>query len=468
MKKIILSLLILLSALVVPFYAQQKQRLGIKPQKINLEGEANTSAKIEAYCFDRHIVIDKAYDYNYLHTDKNAVRVTVGDKEYSLPEAISAGKIRVTGRPGNKGESDLIIEITKLTAEKVTVNVEKVSVFRNMPGTYDNRNALNRLSAADSSQSRQDLQDSIWESDIDRMRLESLGFKSIAEFQKKFGLSDSNAFDAQTSALLAEKERALIRFFEQNYLSFPRTDTKVKSVADNIERLEEIYELEQTGVYSPLIATLFESYRKEHLPKIRELRTFSAELKSYVFRIEPSYGVKNSYTFYSPLGAFKLKNTKEVTDTLSAWSERFEEIYVSLEGFSPEQAEGLKTSLNIHSVNMLRNDSTKGKFFLTGEVTQFVSSSPVVKIGSEYRSTLVYKTVKVETNQKMNVTARLRQTVSKFIQSFKSLATQKRSLPSIVSEARKASGSVKLGFGEFGEIEIIELLREKSFELNAE
>jgi hypothetical protein len=471
MKKIISSWLILLSImslLVVSSFAQ-KQRLGIRPQKITLDGEKYTSVNVEAYCFDRHILIDKPTDYSYLHTDESAVRVFVGAQEYTLPAAINAGKIKIIGRPGKTGEPDLIIEIVKLVPDKVIVVIENVSVFRDVPGVYLNRSALNVLNSADSSQNRQSIQDNIWVADINRSRLQSLGYKSIEEFQQKFGLPVSKYFDPQTAAKLEVEENALIRRFEQNYLGVTRSDTKVKSVADNIERLGQKYEGKEAPGLISGVSPLFEKYLREHVTVIRELGKSSSESGSYVLRVEPLYGSENLYTFYSPFGVFRLKDTKELTEVLTAWSEKGREIYVYLAGFTPEKAEGLKTSMNINAINLLKNDSIRGRFFSLGTVAEVVSDSPVTKIGNEYSSTLVYKVVEVTTAQKMTVRAKLRNTVSKFVQSFKGLVNGKRSLPSIAGQARKASGgSVKLEFGELGEIEIIKLFRKNSSELNIE
>src|SRR5207302_4371211 len=99
MKKLIFLLLASLVSIILsvfPAYAQH-QRLGIRPQEIVLDAE-KPSKPVEAYCFDRHVIIGKSYDYRFLQTDGSAVQVIVGKKNYSLSNAIKEGKIQVHGR----------------------------------------------------------------------------------------------------------------------------------------------------------------------------------------------------------------------------------------------------------------------------------------------------------------------------------------------------------------------------------
>jgi len=474
MKKLIFLLLAPFVSTILsvfPAYAQ-RQRLGIRPQEIVLDTE-KPSKPVEAYCFDRHVIIDKSYDYRHLQTDGSAVQVIVGKKNYSFSNAIKEGVIKVSGRPGNKtkGEAELVIEITKLVPDLVTIKVAKASVFRDTPGTYKNQKALDLLNSVNTN-GRESIQTAIWEKDRDRSRLESLGYRSKDDFLKIHKLS-SNTSDDQISEALKAEEDTLVRTFEAVHIYARRDDTPVQSVSDNIRRLQELYGVQETGVFGDDVIRLFKKYAVEHLPAVKETIDLSHASGSSVIRVKSVIGDDQVYTVYGWFGAFRTDKIDELRGIVSSLSKENKGMFLDLEFPSPEKIEAFTTSMNIAnspSVTMIEGTTpgAKEKFFDSGKVTKLVSSSPVIKTKEGFRSTLTYKTETAVTNQKMTVTARVRQTATKFIQTFRSLVNGKRNASSIVSEARRVSGSVTLGFDEVGRIRIIKLFREKSFGMAAE
>ncbi len=467
MKKLLLVLLaafasICLSA--VPSYSQH-QRLGIRPQEIVLDAE-KPSKTVEAYCFDRHVVIDDAYDYRHLHTDGSAVKVIVGKKTYSFSNAIKEGVIKVSGRPGDqrKGEPQLVIEITKLVPDAVTVRVAKATVFRDQPGTYKNQKALDALSATNVSAGRQGTQDLIWEADLERSRLETLGYKSKDDFRK----SHANASDDQLSANLKRDEDALIQRFEAAHIFARRTDTRIQSASDNVRSLQQLYGVKETGVFGDDVNALFKRYEMEYLPSVRETVNLSRASNSYVLKVKSTIGDDKLYTVYTPFGVFRSNNTDALTQLISALSNRDKGIFLDLEFPSREKIDGFITTFNVASrpsVTMIEGTpAAKDRFFNSGNVTRLVSSSPAIKTQGGFGSTLVVKTDQAVVNQKVTVTAKARRTVTKFVRTFRSLINGKRNVPSIASEARRVSGSVALGF-EVHRIQIIRRSPEKFVEV---
>jgi hypothetical protein len=475
MKKLIFLLFASVVSIILsgfPAYAQH-QRLGIRPQEIVLDAE-KPSKPVEAYCFDRHVIIDRSYDYRHLQTDGSAVKVIVGKKNYSFSNAIKEGVIEVRGRPGDKkkGEAELVIEITKLVPDVVTVRVAKTSVFRDTPGSYKNQKALDTLNSINASTGTmnaggQSIQDLIWQTDIERSRRESLGYKSKDDFLKIHKLS-SNTSDDQISAALKIEEDALIRNFEAVYIYARRDDTPVQSVSDNIRRLQQLYGVQETGVFGDDVIRLFKKYELEHLPTVKETIDLSHASGSYVVRVKSVIGDDQVYTVYGRFGAFRADNADELREVISSLSINNKGMFLDLEFPSPEKIEAFRTSMNIANsptVTVIEGTTpgAKGEFFNSGKVTKLVSSSPVIRAKEGFRSTLTYKTETVVTNQKMTVTARARQTAMKFVQTFRRLVNGRRNVSSIVSEARRVSGPVTIGFDEVRRIRIIKLFGDKSF-----
>lgn len=482
MKKTILSFLMLVSLLVLLILSTnaQQQRLGIRPQEIILD-DANPSKPIEAYCFDRHVNINKGeFNYKYLQSDDSAITVKANGKTYSYSEAIGS-IIEVVGRTRNKTNdpADLVIEIKKLISGQVTINVGKTAVFRDAEGTYDNQKALEVLNSADTKTYRDNIQNAIWAADVDRSRLESLGYKSKDEFLEKNRLSKENTSEEQISVLLEKEETTLIKDFEDIYLMdiFHLSRKTVKSVSDNIERLQNIYGVKVTGKFGPDVAKLLQRYKQEYLPELDELKIYSNKSQSFVFKAKSVIGDNKAYTFYTPLGAFRENDTETLKYVITLLS--FirggvgKEKNMILELPSKQKEAGFKTTLNNDSITYLKGDSEViENYFSGGNVTKFVSESPIKRTKDGYNKTLTYETEDLPTNQKMTVSARLKLTVMNFVRSFKLscedvILNRKRNVSSIASEARKASGSVTLGF-EVGKIEIIKLFPENPFEINAE
>lgn len=479
MKKSIFLLLASCASIFLSVFSSyaQHQRLGIQPQEIVLD--AKDSKLVEAYCFDRHVIIDdNTYDYRYLQTDESAIQVFVGGKRYSFSKAIEENKIKVSARPGDKskGEPEIVIEIRKLVPDRVIVNVAKTSVFRDAPGTYKNQKALDILNSLNASSGttsidRQSIQDPIWTADIDRTRLESLGYKSKDDFLTIHRLS-RNTPDDRISAILEAEEDALIERFEAVYIFASRNDTQVQSVSDNIRNLQQLYGVKETGVYGDDVNALLNRYVREYLPVVKEVAKLSLASDSYLLRVKSVIGDDRLYTVYTPFGAFRLNNIGEMTEFISDLSKDNKGIFLDLEFPSPEKVEAFRTSLNIannNSVTMIEGTpAARGKFFNSGNVTEVVSSSPVEGSQDVYRSTLTYKTETEPINQEVTVAAKVKQTVVKFVQTFRSLVNGKRNVASIASEARRKSGSVTLGFGEVERIHIIKLFPNRLVEVAAE
>jgi hypothetical protein len=431
---------------------------------------------VPAYCFDRHVLVDNTYNYGNLHTDKTAIQVIAGGRTYSFDQAIAQRIIEVWGGVGNPGEPSLVIGFTNLTSGPVLIKVKKGSVFNDAPGRYSNTNSLNILNGiparklaatTDVKRQYQTEQNAIWGADVDRARLESLGYSSPRQFQRKFGLTETGTFDQPTKAKLAEQETSLRNRFERVFLQAPRNDTDIQMVSDSIGRLERLYGKPVTGKFTAEVETLLESYTLEHLPKITEYRRHSTSSNSYVFKVESPIGSLDLYTIYTPLGVYK-QNISWINENVAALSKSGKEVFLDLSFPSFEKAEAFRTSLNFESTTFVEgNREAIGRFFST-EAIENSSASPVVRTENGHSSKITYSIVETKAKEKMTVSAKLKVTVTKFISTFKQLANGKKSLPSIVSEARRQSGSVTLDFGEFGKMRLIKLLREKSREIVVE
>lgn len=479
MKKTILSLLILGSTtflFVFSAYAQ-KQRLGIVPQEIILDG-GKTSANVEAFCFDRHIIIDASYDYKYLQTDESAVRVVVGDKNYSLSEAIKQKVIKVTGRPGVKNEPDLVIEITKLVPETVLVKVEKASVFRDTPGTYKNQKALNVLNSIEPSGGQrrvnsQAIQDTVWMADVDRARLESLGYKSIEEFQRKNNLPETNTFDARTSTKLEAEERALIKRFEDVGLDGSRSETSVQSVSDYIRLFEKKAGIKETGIFNSEVRSLFEKFEpgaKVDFANTRELYQFSQDSVATVWRVKSSVGGENFYSLYSSYG--KLYEGNDISEITRIVAERADylkalglKFYLDLDFPSAEKGIALKTSLRLSDLTFIEAQSeAKIAFFTSRQPVEIISTTNPTLSRGEWS-----QDINLNANRKITAIAKVKSVVVKFVGTFRSLIGENQSLAYIVNQSREASGSLKVIFtDQYRKSHVVELFRNELPEVNAE
>lgn len=463
MKKniLLLSILIgLLFTLNLPIYGQ-KQRLGIKPQQINLRDGAPT-AVIEAYCFDRHILIDKAYNYQYLQTSAAGLVVTAKGKNYTVAQAIKNKIIEITGRLGVQAENEavLVIEIKKLVPGNVLVNVKKTSVFRDTPGVYSNQRALTGLSTQGT---YKEIQEAVWHADVDRMRLETLGYKSIREFQTKNKLQKTGTFNKATKEALEAEEGALIEKFKDAEVPGARTGTDVHSAADYIIKLQEINDRPKTGVLPPDLPLLLEKFKTDHRPVIRDLNAAYLKSRSYIFRIESLTAQREAYEVHYPFGVFRTSDTKLLARIASAYSKDGNAVYFELKFPSREKIEAFKMSINTGTeIYIEATPAARNKFFSAGIVEAVTSESSTVKAGSEFSKTVKFKTRLLDAEQKMTIRAKIKETVATFADRFKSFVSGTRSLPAVVAEAKKSVGPLTLEFDEINQIEIFELRRPKT------
>lgn len=390
-KYILLSFIwVVTMFLIVPGVSAQHQRLGIPPQEISLSG--NSSEKVTAYCFDRHVLIDASYDYGNLHTDKSAIQIIAGGKTYSFEQAIAQRVIEVRGGPGNKDEPSLVIGFTNLKPYSVLIKVKKGSVFNDAPGSYANTNSLNILNKIPPQklaftikikQQYQTEQNAIWGADVDRPRLESLGYSSPRQFQRKFGLTETGTFDPPTRAKLEEEETSLRNRFEKVFLKARRSDTDIQLVSDNIGRLQRLYGKPVTGKFDSEVETLFEKYSQI----IEDCKLFSDASGSYVLRVESAIGDQELYTIYTPVGVYQ-QNISWINENVSALSKLGKDVYLDLSFPSFEKTEAFRTSLNFESTTFVEGSrEAKGRFFST-ETVENVSASPVVRTEDGYSSTL--------------------------------------------------------------------------------
>jgi hypothetical protein len=464
MKKNILLLSILIGLLFtfnLSIYGQ-KQRLGIKPQQINLRDGAPT-AVIEAYCFDRHVFIDKAYNYGNLQTNAAGVVVTAKGKNYTVAQAVKNKIIEITGRPGveAKNEAVLVIEIKKLVAGNVLVNVKQTSVFRNTPGSYSTQKALTTL--ATKTGTYDEIQNKVWFDDVDRMRLETLGYKSIRVFQTKNKLTRTGTFNKQTKDALEAEEAALIKKFADAGVQGKRTDTPVQSLSDYVNIVQDVNNREQTGVFSADLLPLLENFKIDHRPISRDLAVAYQKSRSYIFRIESLTGKREAYEVHHPYGVFRTSDTKLVAEYVSGYSKIADAVYLELKFPSREKIDAFKASINTGTeIYIEATPAARNKFFSTGIVDAVTSESSTVKAGNEFSKTVKFKARLLEGEQKMTIRAKIKETVATFADRFKSFVSGNRTLPTVVAEAKKTLGPLTLEFDEINQIEIFELRRPKT------
>ena len=207
---------------------------------------------MEAFCLDRNRVIDGTYNYNNV-LSSSAATATVGGRTLPLQKAINEGLVRIESTVKDSSfDSGIGIRFVNLSEGPLTIHISDSLPLGENPGVYSNRAALDVVKTDRSSLGggSRKVQDLLWEADIDRVRWESLGYKSLEEFQQANNLP-LNGLSAATKTKLEEAEAKLIARFEAVGITERRLDTTVHSVSDNISSFQHKIGVEETRVYSP-------------------------------------------------------------------------------------------------------------------------------------------------------------------------------------------------------------------------
>ena len=121
------KLILAIFLLALPSLAQtsylEHQRLGIPPQTINLTSR-NPNREVEAFCLDRHRIIDNRYVFNHVVASNSRTVVTTGTQKYTIQSAIDAHIIKVSGQTRTQSESGLMsLRFENLTRFPVTIRI---------------------------------------------------------------------------------------------------------------------------------------------------------------------------------------------------------------------------------------------------------------------------------------------------------------------------------------------------------
>lgn len=479
MKKHLLSCLISAISILLtllPIQAQH-QRLGISPQSIINLNAKKSSVKIEAFCLDRHKIIDGIYDYNYVLTQDSGVVVTIGRRKLSLQKAIDEKLIKVNSLLSRiEFDSGIGLEFVNLTKLPMTIKIINSLAMGETPGQFSNSAVLNALKTP------KPKQDTIWESDIDRVRLESLGYKSVEEYQKEKNLP-LNSFDEITTSRLKEDESSLIKRFEAIGLVVNRNDTSVRSASDNIRQFQREAGIKETGIFSPDVRIIFErveKFVKYDYPIINELREYNTNLESsFVLRVKPSSENENFYSVYSELGKeYEGNKVSEISSLVSLLSQKYGNVILDLDFPSTTKSEAFKSSFDIAQIKS-RFSFFEGKpaarnaLFSNKKDFEIDSITDLTLDNENYSSTIALKStepIDKDKSWKIKAASKLKETVTKFTDAFKSIfhrvkqspPNEKLSVSSIIEKARRVdsdlSGNktaleVTISFiDEFGEI----------------
>ena len=485
MKKLILLLLALQFVLLCAFVSSaQHQRLGIGPGTVTLNRQ-KPSSEVEAFCLDRNLIIDGTYNYNHVLSPSKAT-VTVGGKTLPLQKAIQDRLIRIESMVGgDRFGSGIGIRFVSLTRAPVTVRIPDSMALGENPGTYTNGSALAVLKTARKTPrlSSRDIQDSVWEADVDRVR-EALGYKSLEEFQQANNLP-VDGLSLATKAKLEELESELIARFEAVGIRSRRYDTRVQSVYDNIREFQQRMSIKPTGVYSPDVRTAFETYERVDFPAIKSVSQYRSPGYNYLFLKVTASGDSSFYKVYGPGSKLYEGNSVAEIRTMISNLAQYGKTYVELDFPSKNQTDAFKTSFDIQGINSniaLIETSTafKNVYFSNSRSFDVGAISEPVLQGSDYVSTIDFKSTsaaEVDKSWKLRAAAGIKQTVTKFTDAFKNLAGRKerQSLADIVERARRIEADrtqtldVKVSLiGEFGEIRVAEISLSKLLQIAAE
>jgi hypothetical protein len=489
MKKSISLLSISLSTIFLfAFSVQaQHQRLGIAPQPtINLSAQ-NPSQEVEAFCLDRNRLIDGKYDYSHVLASDSRTVVTVGKRKLTLQKAIDEGLIKVSGQSSRVSDSGVMsLRFESLTKLPVKIEILESLAMGENQGRFDNTAVLASLRKPKLlGATRQPKQDEIWFANVDNARLEALGYTSVEEFQRANNLP-LNGFDPITKGKLQEAENGLIARFEAAGIAESRTDTDVKSVADHIRKFQNATRAKATGVYSPDVRARFERYEKE-FAIIKELRDYNANIEnSLFFRVQSSIGDENLYKVYTHLGKLYEGNSiSELNAMIAKLPAKFEKIYFDLDFPSPTKAEAFKTSFEIAQtasrVSFIEGSPASKNVLFSSKRTFEIDNVTLPRLeNGEYSSTVNLKSTdvtEVNRNWKIIAASKLRPSVIKFTDSFRTLIgrREKLSLANIVERARAVDAArtgkldVRVSFiDELGRIQLGKILFGKSIQITAE
>lgn len=467
----------------------QHQRLGIAPQPtINLNGQ-NASLEVEAFCLDRHKIVDGTYNYNNVLASNSKATVKVGNRKLSLQRAIDENLIRVESLLSRtKFGSGIGLRFVSLTDAPVTIQIQDSLALGENPGAYSNATVLATLKKARANPANEsrNIQDQLWEADVDRMRLEALGYTSVEEFQRAYSLP-AKGLDAVTKYKLREAEAALIARFDAVDLRVARSDTNVQSVSDNIRKFQEETGVKNpTGVYSPDVRARFESY-EEAFPVTKELKEYNTDIESsLVLRVKSSIGDENFYTLHSPIGKlYEGNSVSEINALISRIPPTFEKIYLDLDFPSAAKAQAFKTSFEIAQTRpratlIEGNPASKNVLFSSKRTFEIVNATQPQLARGEYSATIGLRSTnatEVNRSWRIRASSRLKQSVVKFTDAFKVLIgrREKKSLASIIERARAADEArtgkldVKVSFmDEFGRIQLGKTLFGQSIQITAE
>lgn len=509
MKKSIFLLLSFLSTIFLtafPSYAQTyavHQRLGIPPQPTIYLTAKNPSKEVEAFCLDRNKIIDGSYDYNYVIASDSKTTVTVGGrKSLSLQKAIDQKLIKVESLINlNRADfgSGIGLRFVGLKNFPVSIRIRDSIAVGEVAGPFGNLPVLEALKepkppVKNGSELKQD---KIWEIDVDKSRLESLGYISVEQFQRDNDLS-LNGFDKATKTKLIEAEDKLIARFEAVDLKVVRSDTSIKSVSDNIDLFENrvLKRTEnRTRVFSSEIRQLFEKYEKFvkiDYPIIKELKEYNTELSgSLVLRVKAEIGKENFYTIYSYLGKeYEGNSISEINAFISRLSQRFENINLDLDFPSPKMMGAFKDSFEIHQIKSNLTFSAEGttaskKVFFSNTKSFEMDgiTEPLLENGN-YSQTIGLKSsdpADINKIWKIKAASKIKETVVKFTNAFKTLfqKREKQSIANIIGRARRVESDMsnkdKTGLeitvsfiDEFGEIQTGKIFFGKTSEITAE
>lgn len=505
MKKTILFLISLITVFLFgsPAYAEH-QRLGIPPQPTIYLTASKPRVEVEAFCLDRHKLIDGSYVYNYVLTSSINTVVIAEERSLSLQQAIDEQIIKIIGHAG-RGKvfgSKIGLEFVGLRDFPITIEIQDSLAMGESAGKFSNSSVLEilRKPKPNVENGSKVKQDEIWEADVDTSRLESLGYNSVEEFQKEKNLSLTGIFDSLTKAKLKEEEYILTARFEAAGLGYPRSDTRVKSVSDNIGLLETriLHRAEnKTQVFSSDVRSRFERYVKDDFPIIKELREYTTGSdNTLVLIIKSKIGQENLYNVYSQFGEVWEKNSaSEVNDFFSGIDSRFENVYLILDFPSQAKANAFKSSVEIARIKSKsratffegKPESRDGLFSNKRTFEIAAMTKPVLK-NKKYSAIIVLKStgitpinenweIKSDSIVEIKAVSKLKAAVGRFTNAFKALIQRKEklSLANIVNQARKVNSKNKTKLeiiinyiDEFGEIHIVKVFRGKVIEVTAE
>jgi len=485
MKKLTLLLVALQIVLLTAFVSSaQHQRLAIKPGTVTLNSQKR-SFEVEAFCLDRNKVIDNTYNYNHV-LSSSAATATVGGRTLPLQKAINDGLVRIESTVENpRFGSGIGIRFVNLSRKPLTIHIPDSLPLGENPGVYTNRAAL-EIVKTDQTISSTEIQERLWETDIDRVRWESLGYKTLQEFQQANNLP-LNGLSAATKTKLEEAESKLIARFEAVGINERRFHSRVQSVSDNISSFQEQIGVEETGVYSPDVRSQFERYEKVDFPQITKAADYTSAADNYLFlKVTASPGNSSLYTVYSPDGKlYEGNSVSEIEAKISEEALIFAKTYVELDFPSKNQADAFKTSFDISRIKsetalIEGAPALKDVFFSNKRTFEIGAVSEPILEGSDYVSTIgLNSTAAAEVNKswKLKAASSIKQTVTKFTDAVRSLIgrKEKQSLADIVERARWIEKDrtdpldVKVSLiDEFGGIRVAEISLRKLIRITAE